>query len=142
MPNAGDPFARALARLAGKMNIPLIKWEEGGRRGIASPVCRISPTVRKVLLVDDLITKADSKREAIEVLWGEGLQVSDVLVLADREQGGDEELSKVDSALTLHSVFTVTELFGLYASAGRISPQVHAGICSYLASEKRQPSLV
>ncbi|MBN1836357.1 MAG: orotidine-5'-phosphate decarboxylase [Spirochaetales bacterium] len=48
----------------------------------------------RVALVDDVISSAQSKLEAIEVLEAEGLQVSDLVVLVDRESGGREEVER------------------------------------------------
>ena len=47
------------------------------------------------LLVDDLITRGDSKLEATVPLEAAGLEVRDILVLIDREQGGLEEVRMV-----------------------------------------------
>lgn len=131
VPRAGDPFAKALARLYGMNTIVLEKIERDGKRCIALPNNFWLPAnVRKVLEVDDLITKADSKREAILVLRGVGLEITDILVLVDREQGGCEELATL--GCTLHSVFTITELLDLYVDAGKMTPHLRANIHTYL----------
>jgi len=132
VPRAGIPFAEELARIFGMSTIVLEKWEHDGKRAIASPTYCISASIRKAVLVDDMITKADSKLEAIQVLRGETIKVTDVVVLIDREQGGREELTKVDC--TLHSVFTITELLDLYVRTGRIQPQLRSDIQTYLAA--------
>ena len=72
-----------------------------------------------VLLIDDLVTKADSKLEAAEILISNGLVVNDVVVLVDREQGGGEELAK--RSLTLHSAITITQMLDFFARVGKIS---------------------
>ena len=71
------------------------------------------------LLIDDLVSKADSKLEATEVLRQNGLVVNDIVVLIDREQGGGEELVK--KSLKLHSAMTMTKMLDFYTRIGQIS---------------------
>jgi len=81
--------------LALEMERPLIYprrevKEHGTRRAIEGPF-RIGDVA---LVVDDLITRGDSKLEAIAPLEEAGLSVHDVVVLIDREQGGADDLSR------------------------------------------------
>jgi orotate phosphoribosyltransferase len=55
-------------------------------------------------LIDDLITKGQSKLEAITLLEAVGLKVKDILVLVDREQSGAEGLDA--HGYTVHSAGT------------------------------------
>lgn len=82
------------------------------------------------LVMDDLITKADSKLEAIEILEAGGLKVEDVLVLVDREQGGAEQLR--DRGYTLHSVFKLSELLDYYLESGQIDQNMHDKVTEYI----------
>jgi uridine monophosphate synthetase len=130
VPRAGNPFARALARLSEVPCLMLDKYEYNGKRAIASLIGNVPPSVKKVLVVDDLITISDSKREAIQVLRDEGMDVTDVLVLVDREQGGDIGLSKLDCEL--HSVFTITALLDLFFVTCDTDKALRNRIRSYL----------
>ena len=132
VPRAGDPFAQALARLSGTKCIAMNKWEHDGKRRIASLAGEVPVEVEKVLLVDDLITGADSKREAIEILREQSIEVTDVVVLIDREQGGRNELSEWNC--TLNSVYTISQLLDIFVDAGRMSPKLHTDIRMYLAA--------
>ncbi len=69
----------------------------------------------RVLLIDDLITTAKSKLEAIEILHEEGLIVSDLIVLIERDKRGREELAK--QGIRVHSFALITELLAI-AGAG------------------------
>ena len=51
---------------------------------------------KTVLLIDDLVTHADSKLNAISILETNGMKVRDIVVLIDREQGGREKLKEAD----------------------------------------------
>jgi orotate phosphoribosyltransferase len=71
------------------------------------------------ILIDDLITKADSKFSAISVLEENGLRVNDIVVLVDREQSGVRELGKRGYAC--HVAFKLRELLDIYLESGKIS---------------------
>ena len=62
----------------------------------------------RVVLLDDVITSATSKLEALDVLQGEGLEVTDLVVLVDRQAGGREQLES--RGLRVHSWATLQEL--------------------------------
>lgn len=70
------------------------------------------------LLVDDLITRGHAKIEALAPLLEAGLVVRDVVVLIDREQGGEAELASM--GYRLHSVLRLGALLDALASAGRL----------------------
>lgn len=129
VPRAGDPFARALSERVGIPLLTLRKEESGARRAVAGIAGSVTPG-HKALLLDDLVTKADSKLEAIGVLEGAGLAVRAVLVLVDREQGGAAELNARGYAL--HALFTITALLDLYVTEGRMTDAERADIVTYL----------
>ncbi|MBM3255983.1 MAG: hypothetical protein FJZ04_00730, partial [Candidatus Moranbacteria bacterium] len=108
VPNAGTPIAGAfceeIRRISHHVVFPvkpdliyLVKLLRDGKRAGFD----ISPESRekaagggRVILVDDLITRAHSKMLAIRKLEEAGLEVSAVLVVVDRMQGGAEEMSR------------------------------------------------
>lgn len=83
-----------------------------------------------VLVVDDLITRADSKLEAIDVLEGNGLVVKDVMVVFDREQGGAEQLA--ERGYTLRAVLKIKPTLKFYAEVGRITQEQLESVLDYL----------
>jgi orotate phosphoribosyltransferase len=73
---------------------------------------------QRCLIIEDLITTGLSIFETIDPLEKEGLQVEDVAVLIDREQGGQKKLSQ--HGYRLHAVFTMTELLDHLSKSGLI----------------------
>ena len=128
IPYAGLPIGVALAL---EMNRPLIypRLEvkaHGTRRAIEGA---FEPG-ETVLLVDDLITRGDSKLEATRPLEAAGLTVRDVLVLIDREQGGAEDLSR--HGYRLHAVLTLTQVLDVLKESAYITPAQYAEVLAYL----------
>jgi len=69
----------------------------------------------RVIIVDDVITTGGSTIKAITAARAEGLEVVQVIVLVDREEGGKEEIEKYISAV--RPLFTKTELLDAYKKA-------------------------
>jgi len=68
----------------------------------------------RVVLLDDVISTARSKLEAIEVLAREGLRITDLVVLVDRESGGREEMER--HGVRCHAYARISELLELAAA--------------------------
>lgn len=88
-----------------------------------------------VLLIDDVLSRGDSKLEAIAVLEAAGLKVPNLLVVLDREMGGVEDLAnkgyQAHSALTMHSVLDTLE------RTGRITSQQHTKVLVWLGQREK-----
>lgn len=131
VPRAGDPFARALANIWHCSQLYLTKTETAERRSIADLTSGSYHSGDTVLVIDDLITAADSKLEAIGVFTRYGLRVEQVVVLLDRQQGGREQLAA--AGVRLHAVFTVTDLVEHYATTEAITQAQASRVFDYLA---------
>ena len=122
IPNAGTPIVQALERIIPKPRgfeiIPLRKiMTDVGRRITPEPGFNYLRG-ETVILIDDLITKADTKFESITSLEEQGCIVAGLAVLIDREQGGVQELQK--KGYPVLSAFSATVLFRDYRNEGRI----------------------
>jgi uridine monophosphate synthetase len=82
------------------------------------------------LLVDDLITRGGSKLQAIADLEANDIEIRDVLVLIDREQGGAADLA--ERGYRLQAVLKLTELLRALRNSGRISGTQHTDVLNYL----------
>jgi len=134
IPEAGTPIVKAFAHAFYSdkgYQIPVLKLvkKEEGNREIELVRKNFHPG-QKVLLIDDLITRAGSKFNAIQAIETTGLKVKDVLVLIDQEQGGKEELK--EKGCNLHSVFLFSKLLTLYFEKARIDYDLYQEIVMYL----------
>ncbi len=121
IPRAADPIVDALEKLIDWMPgmdqgdfriIKLAKEETDGKRKIIPMHGFEYRRGERVLLVDDLVTKADTKLEAIRAVESQGAKVVGLVVLVDRQQGGSEEIKK--AGYKVKSAFTICELLDFY----------------------------
>ena len=103
--------------------------------GLTNSVDGLCEPGKTAVLVDDLITRAESKLEAIQVLKDNGLEVRDIVVLIDREQGGAHALE--ERGYRCHAGYRLTELVSFYAENHMISREQEEQVLSYLRSTAR-----
>lgn len=130
VPTAATPI---VGLIAASFNIPMLSPRAGVKEHGTKK--QIEGTFRpraSVVLVDDLITHAESKVEAIKILRDHDLIVEHVIVLVDREQGGGEELRR--HGCRLHSAVTLKAILDIYVSEGRISETSRGEVLEYLES--------
>ncbi|MDY6874640.1 MAG: orotate phosphoribosyltransferase [Chloroflexota bacterium] len=128
IPYAGLPIGVALAL---EMDRPLIyPRREVKTHGTRRAIEGIFEPGETALLVDDLITRGDSKLEAVQPLEAAGLTVRDVLVLIDREQGGAEDLAQ--RGYRLHAVLRLTDILDELKETGHITPAQYTQVLAYL----------
>ena len=128
VPYAGLPIGTALALASGK---PLVyPRKERKEYGTGAAVEGGFVPGETVLLLDDLATTGGSKLEAIQTLQAEGLRVSDVAVLIDREGGARKELARL--GCRLHAVFTLTLLLDHWESRGTVERSRIEAVRSFL----------
>ncbi|MGH2365564.1 MAG: orotate phosphoribosyltransferase [Chloroflexota bacterium] len=87
------------------------------------------------LIVDDLVTGGRSILETATLLRREGVQVQDVIVLLDRDQGAADRLK--GEGLHLISILKLPVMLNLYASEGWITSDQHQQAMDYIRANKR-----
>ena len=128
IPYAALPIGTAVAL---ELGLPLIyPRKEVKAHGTARQIEGEFRLGDRAVVLDDLITTGGSKLAAIEPLEAAGLEVRDVVVLIDREQGGREELA--EAGYRLHAVLRLSEVLDLLVEAGRISGERRDEVASYL----------
>ncbi|MEK7202246.1 MAG: hypothetical protein AAB669_01820 [Patescibacteria group bacterium] len=134
IPNAGDPFARAFCEASPwGIRRDQLRYFEKAHDGEMRQIGQLIGVVRSgcdVLLIDDLLTKADTKLEAMQSVRATGAKVYGVLVLIDREQGGKKQLEK--AWCPSHAIYKLSDLLDLYYDRGRISLATADEILDYI----------
>jgi orotate phosphoribosyltransferase len=82
------------------------------------------------LIVDDLVTGGRSILETAGLFRQEGLQVQDVIVLVDRDQGAAERLKR--HGLHMISILKLPVMLNLYVAEGWITEDQHQRALEYI----------
>ena len=131
VPTAITPIVTLLSQITG---VPMISPRGDKTYGSGAQIDGDYRTGQTALIIDDSITKGESKIGSADKLRGNGLNVKDVVVLVDREQGGTKDLIVHD--LKLHSAFTISNLLRYYKRTGRIDQGLYDETMAYLAKYK------
>ncbi len=86
----------------------------------------------KVVVIEDLVTSGGSALKAIEQLEAAQLEITDVAVLIDREQGGRDAVTK--KGYTLHAALKISEVLDVLQQAQKISAPKAGAVRVYLRS--------
>lgn len=127
IPTAATPLVTLISNLT---KIPMITPREIKTHGAGGNIDGVYVSGQRVALFDDLITKADSKTASAKVLEAQRLHVAGIFMLVDREQGGMAELANADYQGRV--AWRISELLGLYLSAGNLDQATHDEILTYL----------
>ncbi|XP_029937253.1 uridine 5'-monophosphate synthase [Myripristis murdjan] len=82
------------------------------------------------LIIEDTVTSGTSILETAEVLYKEGLKVTDAIVLMDREQGGVEMLAS--QGIRLHPIISMFKLLNVLLAAERINDQTAQSVRKFI----------
>lgn len=127
-PLAGLPIGTALCL---DMDVPLVYPRKTAKSyGTGKSIEGVWEVGQTAVVVDDLVTSGDSIVQAITPLKAAGLQVSDAVVLVDRQQGGVESLR--DLGYTLHTVIKLDHLLLLLQENGRVTQKQRAKVLKQL----------
>lgn len=126
--SAGIPLAAAVAM---KLKKPMAYVRKKAKEyGTSSRIEGIVKESDNVILIDDLMTRATSKIDAISAVKETGASVTDLAIVLDREQGGEEEMLK--NGVTLHKLVTLKELLSYMVDKNFISQEQYSEVLVYL----------
>jgi uridine monophosphate synthetase len=128
VPQAATPLVAVLTHVT---RIGMITPREAKTHGAGDAINGAFTPGQTVLVIDDLVTRAESKLEAIHILEAHGLLVRDVAVLVDREQGGAAELAA--AGYQLHAAVTLSQLLDHWRATGGIDAATYERVRAYTA---------
>lgn len=120
IPDAGKPITEVYSQITGlPFRIIFAKANnESGRKIVVNPYASPTNSRLRLLLLDDLITEAGTKFEAIEAAESLGYKIAGVAVLVDRQQGGVEQLKS--RGYQVFAPLPVSKIFEYYLTTGKI----------------------
>ena len=129
VPYAALPMATAMSL---ESYLPLIiKRKEAKQYGTKKILEGIYKPGQNCLLVEDVITSGASLLETIPEIENEGITVSDIVVVLDRQQGGREMLEK--KGFRVHSLFTISDVCTILKDEGHLTDDEVERINDFLA---------
>ena len=131
IPMAATPLVAVLSHLT---RVPMITPREEKSHGAGGTINGVFTPGETVLAIDDVVSHADSKLEAIRVLEGNGLVVGDVAVLVDREQGGPEQLAA--AGYQLHAAVRISQLLDYWHATDGIDGETYGKVSAYFAGSR------
>lgn len=125
IPDTATPLALSAAMASLGSELPLIYGQlrkrpaayPGGASG-ASAFMGTYQQGREVTLVDDVMASGRSKIWAIDELAKDGIPVTRIVVVVDREQGGDEILAA--RGYRVYSLYTITAMLNYFVETGKV----------------------
>ncbi len=133
VPTAGIPFATVVSQ---KLGIPLIYYRQARKEhGVRKKIEGILERNDRVLIVDDLITTGESIIEAAEVIRDQGGVVNELVVLLDREQGGQERLRS--TRIEPHILFKISNAMTWLHTVGLIEDKTYEILMKYIEEENQ-----
>ena len=89
---------------------------------------------QRCMIIEDLVTSGASVMETVEPLEEVGLVVTDVVVLIDREQGGEARLASHN--LKLHSAFTLSYILDVLVRHSHVTEETAASVRKFIAENQ------
>lgn len=134
IPEGANPFARTTASHFDNPGKILLNFEKRldvrGKRTFLGPITGKLGKGDNVVILDDHTSGGYNKSLFVDVIQKNGGEVTDVLTVVDREQGATEFLKNL--GITLHSIFTITQLLDFYLSESLINSGQYSEIIKYV----------
>lgn len=132
IPEAGIPLATAVGYETRRPLIqPRAKVKEHGRGRLIEGDWKPGD---KVAIIDDLVTKGDSKIESIQLFKECDLEVVGFYLLMDREMGGKELVEK--AGYKLEAAMTITEALDILLDAGKLDRGRYDEAAAFIGSSR------
>lgn len=128
IPEAATPFAGALVDRLGRPSVqPRKIVKDHGTKSLVEGDFKEGD---RVILIDDLITKGDSKIEAIKQVEKAGLVVEKFIVLVDREQGGLDVIR--EAGYSIEAGLSISSLIKILLDKEKISQEQHDTVIDFI----------
>ncbi len=144
IPDTATPLALAAALASRGTDRPLAYGQlrkkparyPGGRSGMSAYMGVCDPR-REITLIDDVIASGGTKVWSTAYLRDAGLEVARILVVVDREQGGDRGLR--EQGYPVHSLYRVSDVVRYYRARGMVDSATAAAVLAHAIRPPARP---
>lgn len=135
IPKAALPFARAYSKITGIPEIQIFDKEDGEAKRAVIPYKNAPEgNGKRLLIIDDLITKGNSKLETFKIAKDLGYKITALLVLFDRQEGGVEELRKM--GYKIYAAMKLKPTLKYFLDTNKITKEQYKDTMEYLSLSK------
>lgn len=132
VPYTALPIATAVSL---EQKIPMIiRRKEVKDYGTKKAIEGVFEKGQKCLIIEDLITSGGSVFETIDPLEHEGLKVSDIVVLIDRQQGGKKHIE--EKGYYLHALLTISEVLEILLKEKKIDQEIYEKTINFIKNNQ------
>ena len=132
VPYTALPFATAISIAH---NIPMVmRRKERKDYGTAKLIEGVFQKGSRCIIIEDVITSGSSVFETAKALSDEGLEVTDAIVLVDREQGGVAALAK--QGIRVHSILKLSTIVKSLVALGKIDKTLEKNVGDFLLANQ------
>lgn len=137
IPKAAIPFAKKYSEITKIPFVEIYDKEDGeAKRAVIQNKNAPKGSGKKLLIIDDLITKGNSKLEAFKIAQDLGYKITALLVLFDRQEGGVEYLKKL--GYKVYAAVRLKPTLKYYLDTQKITQQQYDETIDYLGSSISQ----
>lgn len=131
IPKAATPIALAYSKITKIPYIEIFEKLDGEAKRAVVPY-KNAPKARgkRLLIIDDLITKGQSKLEAFNIAKTLGYKIVGLLLLFDRQEGGVEELQKM--GYKIYAAMKLKPTLEYFLKSKKITQKQYDKTISYL----------
>lgn len=135
IPNAATPFAKEYSRISKIPYVTLFEKDDNpGSPRILQAEDAPPGNGKTLLIIDDVITKGESKFRSFKVAEDLGYKVLGLLVLVDRGEGGKEVIE--EAGYKFYAPLKLSDLLHYYLQKKMISQKLYDETIDYLKQSK------
>ena len=141
LPYAGIPYANFISHKHKKPQIVLRKeYKKHGLKNLIDGKQSDINNKVKLVLIDDILSSGKSVRESIDILKEYNYEISEVILIVDREEGGYDDL--IRRGIKVISLFKITDILDILLTNNLIEEHQKTKCLTYIKKQNDLDTLI